>query len=188
MAEPWWVNLLFLFPFAAYFFWKESLRLTKKILIIAFIFGAAFGFVEAAVVIYLRAAVGLLPGYGGTLTDVVRLSSAMFDQAQILGQLPQSLFIVELFREAATIVMLAGVAFLTVRAFKERCAVFFWTFAVWDIFYYVGLWAAVRWPNSFIAPDVLFLIPVPWYSQVWFPILISGLTMLVIIMRISKKV
>ncbi len=46
-------------------------------------------------------------------------------------------------------------------------------FAFWDIFYYIGLWGAIRWPPSLFTPDILFLIPVPWLSQVWFPVLAS---------------
>ncbi|HZU42577.1 MAG TPA: hypothetical protein VE994_07900, partial [Terriglobales bacterium] len=29
--------------------------------------------------------------------------------------------------------------------------------------------------------DVLFLIPVPWLAQVWFPVLVSGLTALAVL-------
>ena len=54
---------------------------------------------------------------------------------------------------------------------------FLWTFAVWDVVYYVGLWATVRWPSSLTTPDVLFLIPVPWLSQVWFPLFVSALAL-----------
>ncbi len=41
----------------------------------------------------------------------------------------------------------------------------------------------IGWPGSFFSPDLLFLIPVPWLAQVWFPILISSLTILVICIR-----
>ena len=56
-------------------------------------------------VVYLRAAVGLLPGYGGTLADIAHLSSDVYLQAKILGELPQSLLTVEFFREAATMLL-----------------------------------------------------------------------------------
>lgn len=154
--------------------------LSKRTLILAGLFGMAFGFVEASVVVYLRAAVGLLPGYGGTLADVAQFSNNLYQQAQILAELPKSLLSMELFREAATMVMLVSLSLLAAKTFKERCAVFLWTFAIWDIFYYVGLWATVRWPSSLLTPDVLFLIPEPWYSQVWYPLLISSLTIVVI--------
>lgn len=186
LAEPWWVNILFLFPLAVYYFWRKGISLTKNTLAVAAIFGIAFGFVETAVVIYLRAAIGLLPGYNGTLADVMRLASPMFQQAQVLNQLPKSLFTIEILREAATMIMLVGIALLAAKTLKERCAVFIWTFAVWDIFYYVGLWATVRWPSSLTTPDALFLIPIPWYSQVWFPILVSGLVILAVTLRVKK--
>ncbi|MBI2121503.1 MAG: hypothetical protein HYT98_00120 [Candidatus Sungbacteria bacterium] len=180
-ANPWWVNLLIAVPIATYYIWrKEGLAISKWTLVASGLFGVGFGFVEASVVIYLRAAVGLLPGYGGTLSDVANLSADIYQQAQILGELPKSLLAVELFREAATMIMLISVALLAVKSRRERWAIFLWTFATWDIFYYVGLWATVRWPSALTTPDVLFLIPVPWFSQVWFPILVSVMSMVAV--------
>src|SRR5437762_1331949 len=48
---------------------------------------------------------------------------------------------------------------------------------------YIRLWLTVRWPYSLSTPDVLFLVPIPWYSQVWFLLLISFLSMLVIVLN-----
>ncbi|OGG63555.1 hypothetical protein A3D66_01690 [Candidatus Kaiserbacteria bacterium RIFCSPHIGHO2_02_FULL_50_9] len=181
-AQPWWINLFIIIPFAVYYFWrKDGLVISKFVLIVCALFGIAFGFVEASVVIYLRAAVGLLPGYGGTLSDVARLSADMYQQAGILSQLPKSLLAVEFFREAATMIILLSIALVAVKSLRERLAIFLWTFAVWDISYYIGLWATVRWPSSPLTPDVLFLIPVPWFSQVWFPLLISTLIVVAVV-------
>jgi hypothetical protein len=147
-AQPWWVNLFILVPFVAYSLWrKKGLAISVRTLAVAACFGIAFGFVEAAVVVYLRAAVGLLPGYGGTLSDVARLSADLYQNAQLLGELPKSLFVVEALREGATMVMLLSVALLASESLRERCAVFLWIFASWDIFYYAGLWLTVRWPE-----------------------------------------
>ncbi len=179
-AQPWWVNLLILIPFATYFaFRRQGQLLNRRQLITVAIFAAAFGFVEAAVVVYLRAAVGLLPGYTGTLTDL-RNSSAGYEQATSISQFPPSLLAIEVYREAATMVMLISVTLLTVSRASARWAAFLWLFALWDIAYYAGLWATVRWPASLTDLDVLFLIPVPWIAQVWFPLLVSGLTVLAI--------
>lgn len=85
--------------------------------------------------------------------------------------------------------MLIGVSFLAAKSPKERWAFFLWTFAFWDIFYYVGLWLAIQWPPSFLTQDVLFLIPVPWIAPVWFPVSISLLTIgAVLAARIRKAV
>lgn len=167
-AQPWWVNLLIFIPFIAYFLWKrKKIRITNQILIITTIFGIAFGFLEAAVIVYLRSGLGLLPKYAIKPSDI--------------AQLPQTLFTIEIFREVATIIMLVSVAFLSIKTPKERSAIFLWVFAIWDIFYYASLKIAVNWPTSLLTEDVLFLIPVPWVSQVWFPILISFLTLLAVI-------
>ena len=178
-------------PLVSYYLWrKKGLHIPQRILIITALFGISFGFIEASAVVYLRAAVGLLPGYGGTLSDVARLSTDVYQNAQILGELPKSLLRIEFFREVATMVMLLSIAFVSVKALRERFAIFLWTFAIWDIFYYVALWATVRWPASLLTSDVLFLIPGPWFSQVWFPITVSALSIIVVTFtrKSNKKV
>lgn len=181
LANPWWVNLLLLVPLLAYLYWRRrGLELSLFQLLLATLFAGAFGFVEGAVVVYLRAASGLLPGYQGTLADVARLSAVRYDPAQ--WQLPPSLLRVEVVREAATILMLLSVALLSARQARERCALFLWCFAVWDLSYYGSLWATVRWPSSLRDTDVLFLIPVPWLSQVWFPVIVSLLALLAVLL------
>ena len=182
-ATPWWVNLLIFVPFASYYFWRRGgLSISRQVLLITAIFGITFGFMEATLVVYLRAAVGLLPGYGGTLADVAKLSSGIYQQALALNELPKSLLAVEFFREAAAIIMIISIAFLAAKKLRERWAMFLWIFAIWDIFYYIGLWATVRWPSSLLTEDVLFLIPTPWFSQVWFPLLVSTLAIVSVIM------
>jgi hypothetical protein len=186
-AQPWWVNLLALVPFATYFvFRRKGLLLNWRQLTASATFAAAFGFVEAAVVIYLRAVLGMLPGYRGTLSELQH-SSQSYEQAESLSQFPQSLLTIEMYREAATLVMLVSVALLATSKANSRWAVFLWVFAVWDIAYYAGLWATVRWPASFTDLDVLFLIPVPWIAQIWFPLLVSALTVFAIALSSARK-
>jgi hypothetical protein len=187
VAQPWWVNLLVAVPPLAWFSWRRGgVPLTWAQLFLSGIFAASFGFLEAVVVVYLRAAVGLLPGYQGTLSDVIRMSGGFYQQSQAIGQFPKSLLTLEVFREAATILMLLSVAFLTSSKSRARAAVFLWTFALWDTVYYAGLWATVRWPLSMRDPDVLFLIPVPWLAPVWFPLLVSALALAAVLLsRVS---
>jgi hypothetical protein len=178
LAHPPWVNLLILVPVAVYFAWRRrGFQISGRQLLFASIFAVAFGFVEAAVVAYLSAAAGLLPGYRGTLSDVQRLARATQPEPLDLSQFPQSLLTVEVLRESATMVMLISVALMAAGKAKERCAIFLWTFALWDVSYYAGLWATIRWPTSLKDLDVLFLIPEPWVAEVWFPLLVSALTL-----------
>ena len=160
LAQPWWVNLLIIVPVISFLLFRKGVALRKKQLLIAAVFGIAFGFVEAATVAYLRSATNAFPGYTGSLS--------------------KTLFVTEFFRELATIVMLVSISMLSAHKLKERFALFLWIFAFWDLVYYVGLRLILRWPNSLTMPDVLFLVPVPWLAQVWFPCLISGLTILAI--------
>ena len=188
LAAPIWINLLILVPIFLFFYWKKNkLSINRKTLLYTLIFGIAFGVIEASVVIYLRAATGLLPGYEGTVFDVWKMSHETYYSQEILKkELPMSLLVFELIREAGTMVMLWAVAFIAARKWKERIAIFLWVFATWDIIYYIHLWLTVRWPQSLTTPDVLFLIPEPWFSQVWFPLLISSLTMIAIFLNRSK--
>jgi hypothetical protein len=189
VAQPWWVNLLLLVPPLAWFSWRRGgVPVTVRQLVISGVFAVSFGFLEAVVVVYLRAAVGLLPGYQGTLADVVRMSGDVYQQSQAINQIPKSLLTLEVLREAATILMLLSVALLTSTKSRARAAIFLWTFAIWDIVYYAALWATVRWPLSLSDPDVLFLIPVPWLSPVWFPLLVSALAVAaVLLVRVTPS-
>jgi hypothetical protein len=178
-----WVNLLVLIPLTLYFAWRNrGIQIPGRQLLFVSIFALAFGFVEAAAAVYLSAAAGLLPGYLGTLSEVQRLAGAAQPETLSIDQFPQSLLTVEVLREAATILMMASVALLAATKAPERCAVFLWTFALWDVSYYAGLWATIRWPTSLNDLDLLFLIPVPWVAQVWFPLLVSVLTLVVVVL------
>jgi hypothetical protein len=160
-AQPWWVNLLFLVPALSYlFWWRKGLQLSSGNLLTLALFGASFGFVEAAVVVYLRAAAGVSGQF-------VTQSQPTYPQlVSSLDQFPQVLRTTEVFREAATMIMLGSVAVLAGARARERWGSFLFAFAAWDITYYVGLWAILRWPSSLKDYDVLFLIPVPWVAQV----------------------
>lgn len=181
-AQPWWVNLLWVVPFLAYGIWRRNrLQLSWHQLVYAALFAGGFGFVEAAVVVYLRAAIGLLPAYHGTLADVQRMAPAAYQQVQSLNQFPQSLLTIEVMREAATLVILLAVSLLSAARSRERWGIFLWTFALWDTAYYGGLWATVRWPATLKEMDILFLIPQPWLAQVWFPLAVSGLSVIAVL-------
>src|SRR6266487_1541706 len=174
MAQPWAVNLLILVPALSYSLWRrKGLLLSSGTLLALALFGVSFGFVEAAVVVYLRAAAGIFGQYSSSTSQ---LPATYQEAVTSLAQFPQNLRTIEMFREAATMIMLGTVALLSGGKAKERWASFLWAFAAWDITYYVGLWATTRWPSSLKDYDVLFLIPVPWVAQVWFPVLVSALT------------
>ncbi|MDP4188921.1 MAG: hypothetical protein Q8907_08245 [Bacteroidota bacterium] len=120
------------------------------------IFSIAMGFLECAVVVYLRAL--LYPG-GFHFPLVITISP----------QIAKTEFL----REFATLLMLLGVGYLTGRNFAERFAGFIFGFAVWDIFYYIFLKLMLNWPDSFFTWDILFLIPVSWIGPVLAPVILS---------------
>jgi len=112
-------------------------------------------FVEAAVVVYLRA-LYYPDGFSLPLRDM-----------------PTRMVTIELFRELATLIMLGAVAWLAGKKRWERFGWFIITFGFWDIFYYVGLKAALDWPATLFDWDILFLIPLPWIGPVIAPVLVS---------------
>ena len=164
LATPLWVNLLVLAPLVSFYFWRRTgLAFPSRTLAVAATFGVAFGFVEAAVVVYLRLGLGLVP-----------LGNVKYPLP--LQDVPHHLLAIEVAREVATIVMLVSLALLVARRARERWAMFLYVFALWDIAYYAGLWVTIGWPSSLLSDDILFLIPVPWISNVWYPLLVSGLS------------
>jgi hypothetical protein len=120
-------------------------------------FGAAFGLVEATVVVYLRAALGLVPG------------AVMAHDPGTFGTFEA----VEIVRELATLVMIAAVGWIAGRRRLERLAWAAVVFGAWDIVYYAGLRLAIGWPPTLDTLDVLFLVPGPWVGPVWAPVLVS---------------
>lgn len=116
-------------------------------------FSIAMGFLEAAVVVYLRE---LYYPNGFAFPLVV---------------LDPHIGLVEIGREAATVIMLAALGMLAGKNVRERLAFFLISFAVWDVFYYVFLKVTLDWPASLLTWDILFLIPAPWVGPVLSPIL-----------------
>jgi hypothetical protein len=129
----------------------------KKTLIWLFAWGAAFGYLEAAVVVYLRA-IYYPEGFAFPLTLIE--GHTLWTEAG---------------REAATLLVLAATAVLASPRLQSRMAAFVLLFGVWDVFYYVFLKLLIGWPQSLVTWDILFLIPAPWVGPVYAPLLVSAL-------------
>ena len=129
------------------------------------LFGIAMAHLEGVVVVYLRKALGMLDSESNK---------------ESINKIAPGYLKIEMTREAATIVMLVVIAYLVGNTWLERGVNFLWTFAFWDLFYYVSLYILIKWPPTFKTIDVLFLIPKPWVAPVWFPIGVSSVTIIVI--------
>lgn len=137
------------------------------------LFAVGMAYVESAVVAYLR--------------FLYYPTGFVIDGSRALRVLPLTTVRIEVGREAATIVMLGAVALLAARrSWWERLAYFLWTFAVWDIFYYVWLYVFLRWPSDLMTLDVLFLIPRVWVGPVLLPLVASG-TMIAVAATILRR-
>ena len=130
------------------------MKLRSKIIVIS-IFAIAMGFLETAVVIYMR--------------DLLYPDGFSFP----LVPIPADLALTEILREAATLIMLLTIAILNAKTFSERFAWFIYAFAIWDIFYYIFLKIMILWPESLMTWDILFLIPTTWTGPVISPVIVS---------------
>jgi len=133
--------------------------LNKTIWIILFAF--AMGYLESAVVIYIRA-VYYPDGF-----------------AFPLKVMAPYLAITELIREAATLIMILAVGILAAKEKLHRFAWFLIVFGIWDIAYYLFLKLLIGWPESLLTTDILFLLPSLWTGPVIAPV-INSLTMILL--------
>ncbi len=137
----------------------DLLKTLKRFCIVV-LFGIAFGYIEAAVVVYLRT-IFYPAGFAFPLVD--------------FGATPlwRQHLLIEIGREAATLVVIITGARLFGQNLRQRLAYFLTIFAIWDIFYYVWLKVFLNWPASIMDWDTLFLIPLPWAAPVLAPVLVS---------------
>ena len=94
------------------------------------LYAVAMGWLEAAVVVYLR-----MLYYPGGFTFPLKV-------------MPWSVAWVEIAREAATLLMLVAVGILAGRNRLERFGYLLYAFGLWDIVYYLGLQLAIGWPGG----------------------------------------
>ena len=114
----------------------------KRVIILLILFSTAMGFMESAVVIYLRH-IYYPEGFRFPLVPVSNLDG-----------------ITELFREFATLIMLVTISAIAGKNPVQRFAIFLLNFAIWDLAYYLFLKLFLGWPLSLFTWDILFLIPV----------------------------
>ncbi len=126
-----------------------------NILWILAVLAIAFGYIEGAAVHYLRI-IYYPHGFTNTLQNI--------DLHTLL---------IESGREFATLIVLIAVAMIASGPYIIKLVNFVFIFAIWDIVYYIALFLFEGWPGSLLSWDVLFLIPVPWFSPVIAPIAIS---------------
>jgi len=134
-------------------------RLIYRLIIVA-IFSIAFAYIESAVVVYLR--------------EIFHPDGFDFP-LNVFGieQINTKLFLTEIGREAATLVLILTACTLFGKNLRQRFAYFLFIFAIWDIFYYVWLKVLLGWPASIMDWDILFLIPLTWASPVLAPVIVS---------------
>jgi hypothetical protein len=141
----------------------------KRTLLSLILFAIAFGYLEAAVVVYLRIlsepireGTGLPIGNIFPLTPVAQLGSYL------------RVVKIELVREASTLIMLAMVALTAASGFRTWLAAFSLVFGMWDLAFYASLKILVDWPQTLFTWDLLFLLPVPWSAPVLAPVIVAA--------------
>ena len=130
-------------------------------------FAIAMGYLESAVVVYLRE-LYYPEGFNFPMKAMV-----------------QNIAVTELYREAATLIMILAVSILAAEFRLHRFAWFLVVFGIWDIAYYVFLKILIGWPESLFTADILFLLPSIWTGPVIAPV-INSLTMILVAVVILK--
>lgn len=144
------------------------------------VFGIFFGLLEAIVVVYLREVLNITrPESTAISPDNIAFSLGLIaflkPSASLLIINSGKLLTLEMWREAATIVMLITLGWVTGKYLLEKLAYFILTFAVWDICYYIFLYFLTGRPGGLLDSDIFFLIPVAWVGPVITPVVISSL-------------
>ena len=127
----------------------------KKNLFWLVVWGVSFGYMEAAVVVYLRE---LYYPEGFAFPTII---------------IQDRILLTEVLRETATLLIMWATVYLVYNRLQSRVAAFIILFGIWDIFYYIFLKLLLDWPENMNTWDILFLIPMPWIGPVWAPVLVS---------------
>lgn len=121
------------------------------------LFSVAFGYLEGAVVTYLR-----------TLHEPARLHYypnraagemfplLTFDQLRAAAPEQVETLYTEIGREAATMLMLAAIALAVSHNRRQWAAAFAISFGIWDTVFYATLKLLLGWPASLLTWDILF--------------------------------
>lgn len=149
------------------------MKLTRVLVALA-LFGVAFAYIEAAVVVYLREILGPVHEelFAGVPHDEV-FPLWTPDQLEAAGPKYTRAVMTEVGRELATLLVLGGVGLAVARNFRQWLAALMIAFGVWDVFYYVFLRLLLGWPASIWTWDCLFMLPVIWAGPVIAPVLVS---------------
>jgi len=142
--------------------------------IAAMVLAVSLGYIEAAVVVYLRAIIEPVREmhYPDTVDEVV--PALTIEQLEQAPRPLTHLLATEVGREMTPIVVLLAVAWGMARTWRQFAGLFLLCFGVWDIFYYVWLKVLIGWPASLGMWDLLFLIPAAWVAPVWAPLLAAA--------------
>ncbi len=140
----------------------------KKIALVV-LFAIAMAYLESAVVVYLRYIFG-----------VQEFTRAVLAYDPVISP-------IELGREIATLIMLFTLGWAVGKTTLARLGYTLIAFGIWDIFYYIWLKVFINWPSSLLDPDLLFLLPLPWWGPVLSPVLIACLMVVWGVLAISRK-
>jgi hypothetical protein len=145
-----------------------------RLLLAMGLLAVCLAYVESALVVYLREISAPLraehfPQAVREVVPVLTLKQVQEAHGSYLEVLR-----VEVMRELTPIAALLAAAWGFGRTGRQVAGFFLMGFGLWDLFYYVFLWALLGWPASPMTWDLLFLIPTVWVAPVLAPVLVSA--------------
>ena len=165
---------------------KNKTKNSWKTLLWWGLYAAAFGYVEALVVVYIRRLGGMPLGLDYPTIWAGR--HLAWNGVTIISEMRRlGVYGTEYGREIATLLLLLGPAMAAGRSGRERLGLYLFTFAVWDETFYLWLKLWTGFPMSLASTDIYFLVPIAWYGPVWFPVLVVMPTLIAISFRLLSS-
>ncbi|MGD9497028.1 MAG: hypothetical protein AB7Y46_12090 [Armatimonadota bacterium] len=97
--------------------------------------------------------------------------------ARVMGEaMPARTVALEQTRQAASVLLLAAVAFVAGRNGLQQWGTFIFTLGAWTVLRYAAIRTITNWPESLASTDLITLLPRPAYVPVWMA-LVAGLAL-----------
>jgi hypothetical protein len=162
---------------------KKKTRKARAKLISLLIIGMTVAFMQSAAALYLRDIYNvktLLPSWKIPARDIIFAVGDLTVLKRDLAYkilVDQNVLVAEQIRLVATIALIGAIAYMLGKSSLDRISHLLFIGGLSGVFYYVFMFALMRWPTSLLAKDVIALIPTPIIVPVYIPLLLSAVVL-----------